>query len=91
MRNFSGCCRFAYNALLAKETEDYLESLEEVESRLCFSEASILEEAKTLCVKPILNQYTFNYALKKLKEEHTFLKDYFHSNNLLPEERVLAT
>ena len=23
MRNFSGCCRFAYNALLAQEKEEY--------------------------------------------------------------------
>ena len=33
MRNFSWCCRFAYNALLAQEKEDYQEHLEEVESR----------------------------------------------------------
>ena len=35
-RNFSGCCRFAYNALLVKEKEDYQEYLEELESRRCF-------------------------------------------------------
>ena len=27
MRNFSGCCRFAYNALLAQEKEEYQEYL----------------------------------------------------------------
>ena len=31
MRNFSGCCRFAYNALLAQEKEEYQEYLEELE------------------------------------------------------------
>ena len=39
MRNFSGCCRFAYNALLAQEKEEYQEYLEELESRLCWGEA----------------------------------------------------
>ena len=82
MRNFSGCCRFAYNALLAQEKEEYQEYLEELESRLCFSEALSKDEAKALCVKPKLNQYTFNYALKKLKEEYPFLKAYCHSQVL---------
>ena len=68
MRNFSGSCRFAYNALLAQEKEEYQEYLEELESRLCWGEALRNDEAKALCVKPKLNQYTFNYALKKLKE-----------------------
>ena len=63
MRNFSGCCRFAYNALLAQEKEEYQEYLEELESRLCWGEA-------------------FNYALKKLKEEYPFLKEYCHSQVL---------
>ena len=76
MRNFSGCCRFAYNALLAQEKEEYQDYLDEIESRLCFSEALSFEEAKALCVKPKLNQYTFNYALKKLKEEYPFVKYY---------------
>ena len=71
-RNFSGCCRFAYNALLVKEKEDYQEYLEELESRRCFGEALSEDEAKALCVKLTLNQYTFNYALKRLKEEHLF-------------------
>ena len=82
MRNFSGCCRFAYNALLAQEKEAYQEYLEELESRLCCGEALSFEEAKALCVKPKLNQYTFNYALKKLKEEYPFLKEYCHSQVL---------
>ena len=82
MRNFSGCCRFAYNALLAQEKEEYQEYLEELESRLCCGEALSFEEAKALCVKPKLNQYTFNYALKKLKEEYPFLKEYCHSQVL---------
>mgnify|MGYP002614641965 FL=1 len=82
MRNFSGCCRFAYNALLAQEKEEYQEYLEELESRLCWGEALSFEEAKALCVKPKLNQYTFNYALKKLKEEYPFLKEYCHSQVL---------
>ena len=82
MRNFSGCCRFAYNALLAQEKEEYQEYLEELESRLCWGEALSFEEAKALCVKPKLNQYTFNYALKKLKEEYPFLKEYCHSQAL---------
>ena len=76
MRNFSGCCRFAYNALLAQEKEEYQEYLEELESRLCCGEALSKDEAKALCVKPKLNQYTFNYALKKLKEEYPFLKEF---------------
>ena len=71
-RNFSGCCRFAYNALLVKEKEDYQEYLEELESRRSFGEALNEDEAKALCVKPTLNQYTFNYALKRLKEEHPY-------------------
>ena len=79
MRNFSGCCRFAYNALLAQEKEEYQEYLEELESRLCCGEALSKDEAKALCVKPKLNQYTFNYALKKLKEEYPFLKECCHS------------
>ncbi|WP_281757942.1 hypothetical protein, partial [Succinatimonas hippei] len=37
---------------------------------------------KTLCVKPKFNQHTFNYALKKLKEENPFLKEYCHSQVL---------
>ena len=82
MRNFSGCCRFAYNALLAQEKEEYQEYLEELESRLCWGEALSKDEAKALCVKPKLNQYTFNYALKKLKEEYPFLKEYCHSQVL---------
>ena len=82
MRNFSGCCRFAYNALLVQEKEAYQEYLEELESRLCWGEALSFEEAKALCVKPKLNQYTFNYALKKLKEEYPFLKEYCHSQVL---------
>ena len=82
LRNFSGCCRFVYNALLVKEKEDYQEYLEEVESRQCCGEALSKDEAQALCVKPILNQYTFNYALKKLKEEYPFLKDYCHSQVL---------
>ena len=82
MRNFSGCCRFAYNALLAQEKEEYQEYLEELESRLCCGEALRKDEAKALCVKPKLNQYTFNYALKKLKEEYPFLKAYCHSQVL---------
>ena len=71
-RNFSGCCRFAYNALLGEEKEQYQDYLDELESRLYFSEALNENEAKALCVKPLLNQYSFNYALKKLKEEHPF-------------------
>ena len=82
MRNFSGCCRFAYNALLAQEKEEYQEYLEELESRLCWGEALSKDEVKALCVKPKLNQYTFNYALKKLKEEYPFLKEYCHSQVL---------
>ena len=82
MRNFSGCCRFAYNALLAQEKEKYQEYLEELESRLCWGEALSFEETKALCVKPTLNQYRFNYALKKLKEENPFLKEYCHSQVL---------
>ena len=81
-RNFSGCCRFAYNALLGEEKEDYQEYLEELESRRCFGEALNEDEAKALCVKPTLNQYSFNYALKRLKEEHPFLKEYCHSQVL---------
>lgn len=70
MRNFSGCFHFAYNTLLAKEKEEYIiEYLEEVEIRLCCGESSSLEEAKAPCVKPKINQYSFNYALKRLKEE----------------------
>ena len=46
MRNFSGCCRFAYNALLAQEKEEYQEYLEELESRLCCGEALSKAEAK---------------------------------------------
>ena len=45
MRNFSGCCRFAYNALLAQEKEEYQEYLEELESRLCCGEALSKDEA----------------------------------------------
>ena len=82
MRNVSGCCRFAYNALLAQEKEAYQEYLEELESRLCCGEALSKDEAKALCVKPKLNQYIFNYALKKLKEEYPFLKEYCHSQVL---------
>ena len=74
MRNFSGCCRFVYNALLAQEKEEYQEYLEELESRLCCGEALSKEEAKALCVKPKLNQYTFNYALKKIKRRISFFK-----------------
>ena len=81
-RNFSGCCRFAYNSLLVKEKEDYQEYLEELESRRCFGEALSEDEAKALCVKPTLNQYSFNYALKRLKEEYPFLKDCCHSQVL---------
>ena len=51
MRNFSGCCRFAYNALLAQEKEEYQEYLEELESRLCCGEALSKDEAKALCLK----------------------------------------
>ena len=81
-RNFSGCCRFAYNALLGEEKEQYQDYLDEIESRQCFGEALNEDEAKALCVKPTLNQYSFNYALKRLKEEYPFLKEYCHSQVL---------
>ena len=67
---------------LLKRKEEYQEYLEELESRLCCGEALSKDEAKALCVKPKLNQYTFNYALKKLKEEYPFLKEYCHSQVL---------
>ena len=50
-----------------------------VESKPCWEDALSFEEDRA---KPIINQYTFNYALKKLKEEHPFLKDYCHSQIL---------
>ena len=50
-----------------------------VESKPCWGDALSFEEDRA---KPIINQYTFNYALKKLKEEHPFLKEYCHSQVL---------
>ena len=82
LRNFSGCCRFAYNALLAQTKAEYSEYLEELESRLSYGEASSIEEAKTLSVKPTLTQYSFNYTLRHLKEEYSFLKHSCHSQVL---------
>ena len=68
--------------MLFEEKEQYQDYSEEIESRLCFGEALSKDEAKALCVKPKLNQYAFNYALKKLKEEYPFLKEYCHSQVL---------
>ena len=49
IRNFSGCCRFAYNALLAQEKEEYKEYLEETESRLCWGGCQLLSCSSRDC------------------------------------------
>ena len=65
MRNFSGYCRFAYNALLFEGKEQYQDYLDQPKLRQSFGEALSKDEAKALSVKPALNQDSFNLALRR--------------------------
>lgn len=59
MRNFSGCCRFAYNTLPFAEKEQNQDDLDKLESKQSFSKALSKEEVQALCVKLARNQYAF--------------------------------
>ena len=78
MSCFAGCCRFAWNNVLAENIADYEEYLDDLEMRQVWGEASSLEEAKAMTIRPKpINSFTFNYAVGNLKNEkgNEFLKD----------------
>ena len=78
MSCFAGCCRFAWNNVLAENIADYEDFKDDLEMRQVWGEASSLEEAKAITdkLKPI-NSFTFNYAVGNLKNAkgNEFLKD----------------
>lgn len=78
MSCFAGCCRYAWNAVLAERIADYEEYKDDLELRQVWGEASSLEEAKAMTARPKpINSFTFNYAVGNLKKEagNEFLLD----------------
>jgi len=79
LRQFCGCARYVWNQILAKRQEEYQEYLEDIDSAQSFGEdISLVAKPKKI------NQFSFNYDLKRLKEdkENSFLLTQCHSQVL---------
>ena len=79
LKQFCGCARYVWNQILAKRQEEYQEYLEDIDSAQSFGEdISLVAKPKKI------NQFSFNYDLKRLKEdkENSFLLTQCHSQVL---------
>lgn len=78
-----GSARRCYNEVLAFVQDEYLEYLDEVESRLIYGEASTRAEAKALCTPLLSTSYaSLSAMLPGLKKQYPFLEEDCYSQVL---------